>query len=315
MASARAQAYHNLAVMLEAGVPAVKALRTAVSAGRSPTARGFAAMAGGVAEGQDLSEAMSADGSFPPLDVVLVRVGERAGNLPECFRSLSQWYEFQDRLRRTVTSGLALPLLVLHVAALVAPLPALFLEKVGVAGYVRQVVATLAFLYVPAGAVLAVVRWTPRSGPLRRLADGLVLGVPLLGGAVRDLALSRFCRAFAALHRAGVLMAESVDLAAGVVGNVVMAARLGRAAEAAGGGAPAWEGFDRRLPREFRESWRVGEESGALDEVAARLERTAGESARRRLETLSTWLPRILYLGVCLLLAVRIVSAYTMMLR
>ena len=316
MAFTRAQAYHNLSVLLEAGVPVARSLRSAVAGARPALRRGFSTLAEGVSAGDALAETMAKHPKiFAPLDVLLVKVGEASGGLPESLRLLSKWYAFCDRLRRIVTSELVLPLIILHAAALIGPAPGVILGHVDLGGYVAQVVGVLAFLYVPAAAVLAVVRLTPRTGLARRLLDGLTLRMPLLGPGVRRLALSRYCRVFQALYKSGVPIVECAEMSAGVTGNAVVAGWLSRGADSARAGGAVSEGFSPELPKDFLDTWRIGEESGTLDEAAGRLADVTLDAAERVFVALGIWLPRLIYFLVCLHIVVRVITGYGMVMQ
>jgi type II secretory pathway component PulF len=49
------------------------------------------------------------------------------------------------------------------------------------------------------------------------------------------------------------------------------------------------------LPAEFIAVWQVGEETGDLDESAARLGKLYGENADRRFQAVAAWTPRLIY--------------------
>ena len=314
MADTRPDTYHNLAVMLEAGLPVLRALRTASQgmSGRVPAA--LRAVADEAAQGGGLAETMARHPqAFDRMDVLLVGVAETSGNLPEAMQMLSRWHGFRRRLRQTVTSGLALPALLLHALAFLGPLPAAIMGRLTAAGYLLEAAWTLLVFYIPAAAIWAVVRYSPSRGPLRRALDGLVLRIPLLRAAVRQLALSRFCHAFHMLHKAGVPMARSVEQAADACGNAVVADWFRGGAEATSQGRPASEGFDRRLPIEFLDAWRIGEESGRMEQVVLRLADAAAESAQRTCTEISHWVPRVIYLAVVILMAVRVVGSFQML--
>ena len=205
--------------------------------------------------------------------------------------------------------------MILHAAALIGPLPDVILGHVGLGGYVAQVVGVLAFLYVPAAAVLAVVRLTPRTGLARRLLDGLTLRMPLLGPGVRRLALSRYCRVFQALYKSGVPIVACAEMSAGVTGNAVVAGWLSPGADSARAGGVVSEGFSPELPKDFLDTWRIGEESGTLDEAAGRLADVALDAAERVFVALATWLPRLIYVLVCIHIVVRVITAYGMVMQ
>ncbi|MHC4284253.1 MAG: type II secretion system F family protein, partial [Planctomycetota bacterium] len=200
-----ATVYHNLSIMLDAGIPLQQALNTTASGLKGKSRKTFSALAKGVSAGNGLAETMSKHSNiFATLDVMLVEAADTSGNLPEAMKMLSQWYDFMNRLKNKLISGLILPLAVLHIAAFVGPLPFLFLGGINEAGYVIQVAKILALFYIPMVLILAILQVMPRTGKLRRFMDALVLRIPVLGKALRKIAIGRYCWAFYMLYKAGV---------------------------------------------------------------------------------------------------------------
>jgi type II secretory pathway component PulF len=301
VSDARAVLYHNLWVLLESGVPIGKALSTASSSMawvRRHTVKGVARA---VASGERLADAMAArGGAFARFDVAMVRAGETSGHLDESFKMLAEWYEFRQRQRRTVAGGLVLPFCVLHFAAFVAPLPAFLLGKVSTEGFLIDVARTLGLFYVPALIIAAIACLTPAAGIIRRLIDELLLCVPLLGGGLRHLALSRYCRVFGFAYGAGVPLAMSAKMAADTCGNAAIRARMQGAVRSAQAGNGMSEGMAGRVPREFAAAWAAGEQAGSLDRVVDRLAAAAADDSQRALTAFATWLPRLIYFLVCM---------------
>ena len=296
----------NLSIMLGAGLPLIRALRLAAHGG-GYMPRAFRRLLETCSAGNSLHEAMAKQPRvFPPLDVMLVRAGDTSGDLAETVKMLADWYEFRHRLRRVLMSGMVLPVAILHVAALIAPLPYLLMGGIDILEYVRVVLTWLLFFYVPAAAVLAILRLTPGTGVLRKALDVLVSRVPILGGAVRHLALSRFCWAFHMLLKSGVPIIGAMEMAADASGNWVVDRLVRGGADAARDGRPVSEGLSRRLGREFLDVWEVGEETGTLDEAARRLAVAAGQTAEGRFRALAVWVPRILYFLIMLRIAVQV---------
>ncbi len=311
MADTRAILYHNLYLMLDAGVPILKSLRTVGSGVKGKRAKTFAEISDIVADGNSLAEAMARFPKvFDPLDVLVVEAGETSGNLSEILNDLSDWYNFRNRIKRTILSGLVLPVMIIHIAAFLIPVPLLILGGIGLSGYFRDVAQTLALLYVPAVSIWAIVHLTPRTGPLRRLLDRLVMRIPLLGRAIRRLALSRYCRTFHMLLKAGVSAGQCAEIAAEVVSNTYIADQLKGAAESARAGNLFSEGFSQKLPLDFLDVWRIGEETGALDDVTQRLARSNSEIAQLSFSELSRWVPRIVYFLTVFYLAIHVVSGF-----
>jgi len=296
-------AYHNLSTMLYAGVPLLRSLNT-VSAGLDGRLRpAFLELAEAVSKGNTLAETMAqSPGVFKPLDVMLVEAAETSGSLPELLELLSRWYEFCRHIGRSIFSGMMLPLVLIHLTAIFAPMPGFFLGGWQPLPFISESVRILSLFYIPVGIIYFILRFTPKAGPLRRALDRLTLMIPLLGQAVYKLALSRYCWVFHMLLKAGVPITVCAEKAASITGNAVVADRVRPAAESAKRGEPVSEGLSAELPAELLNIWRVGEETGELDNVTKRLADRYGEDADFLFTQFGQWLPRIVYFLVCLLI-------------
>jgi type II secretory pathway component PulF len=281
MATAHARFYDNLAELLEAGLPVGEALATA--AGRERSAGPAARLAAAVREGGGLAERAAGDPFFGELDTVLLGVGEASGTLPEQLRTLAEWHRQNARLRRRLLLGLLYPALLLHAAAVLSMVPGLVLGEISAAQFLLGVLVRLTPLYVPAALVLAAARARRRWAGLGRLYDAVAIRIPVLGGAVRAGALSRFCRAAAALVQAGFGLDEAIRAGRRACQQRTVAARLAGGEAAVRRGEPASRGFDPRLPAAFLATWKSGEASGQLVEGLRRLAGTYAEEADRRL--------------------------------
>ncbi len=310
MGDPRVNLYHNLSVMLAAGVPLVRTLQTVHKQGR--IGRIFQRIAAAAAASSSLAEAVEQHKKhFEPLDVVLIRVGEETGQLAEVFEMLSQWYEFRLRLRRTITSGLVLPALMIHALAILGPVPTFALGGWDSSQYLRSIIGILLLFYIPAAVVLGIVFLTPRQGLLRTVLDGLVLGIPVLGSAVRNLSLSRYSKVFAIALKAGIPILRATELALEAVPNAVIRRAVSGGVEAVKRGDNVSSGFSRLLPSDFVAIWQVGEETGDLDESAERLGSLYADSAERGFETLARWAPRLVYFIVVIVMAWYIFKGYS----
>ncbi len=302
-------AYYDLAILLDAGMPLIRSLETVKDGVRGKLGIAFSGLVAGVSHARTLPETMAQyPAVFEPLDIAIVQAADTSGNLPASFKMLSNWYQFTNRLTNKIFSGMLLPIVVINIAAFVSPLPAFLLGSIGTTGYIKEVIATLAILYVPVSIILGIICLTPKTGPLRLQLDRLVLLVPLLRKAVRQLAISRYCRGFAMLFKAGVPITNCTEKAADLTGNAVIGGFFKPGALAARSGRPASQGFSNQLPREFLQLWRVGEESGELDKVVEKLGDAATDRAEFLFQQLATWLPRLAYFLVCIIIAFKIIQ-------
>lgn len=310
MADPRIHLYHNLSTLLAAGVPIHRALTAAAPRGR--IGRLFSEIAASVSKSESLAEAVaSRRRRFAPLDVTLICVGEETGNLAEVFAMLAEWYTFGQRIRRVIGSGILLPALMVHLLALLAPVPSFALGGWDIENYIEGVIMILALFYIPTAILLGVIYLTPKRGPLRTALDTFVYALPVLGRAVRDLSLSRYSKVFGIALKSGLPIVKSAELALTIAPNAVVRRALCGSLAAVKKGNEMSEGFSRRLPGEFLELWKVGEETGDLDECTIRLGKLFGEAADRGFQAVAAWTPRLVYAIVAGVMVYHILKGFS----
>ena len=297
MANVQIAVYNNLSTMLEAGLPVRRCLQTAISPVKGTGRRAWEDVSQSVLAGDGLAQAMRKHPrEFAQLDVLLVEAGEVSGELPETMKHLSQWYSFREQMKKLVKSGMTLPILVLIAGAFVMPFPRWF-RPGGISGweYLLRASVPLAALLVPIVAIWAIVRYTPKTGTMRKRLDGAALKIPLVGQAVKQLALSRYLRAFHTLFKAGLPIVQCAQASAEITGNAVVREWLEPGAQSARAGHPVSEGFGPEFPRDFLDVWMVGEESGKLEDAIERLAKIAAEKAEWMITRIAKWLPKLIY--------------------
>lgn len=304
-------AYHNLSSMLAAGVPIMRSLKTVIPGMRRRMQRAFLGLAEGVSKGDTLAETMRFyPAVFSPVDVMLIEVAEKSGNLPDMIGLLSKWHEMSNRMLRKIRSGLIFPALILVLVAFLVPVVDFALGDWNFDSYLRSVARIFAMFTIPAAIIFLIVCFAPKTGPVRRLLDHIVLRIPLLGRAMRNLALSRFCWAFHMLSAAGVPVTDSVGMAVSVTGNAVVGDLFKPAAESVNAGSSMCEGLSPSLPLELVEMWKVGEETGQLDDVSKRLADRYGEAAEFWLDQFAYWFPRAVYAVLAIYMIIKVFEGY-----
>lgn len=318
MADPKIQFYYNLSTMLNSGVPIFRAISLAGGSVPGRCRRIARQMEQDVREGMTIAESMDRHPRFfDPMDVEIVRAGEESGELSEIFSELSRWREFTQGLRRTFLMGLILPFFLLHGACIGFPLiffiRSVFLEQTDIAGFIRNMVLCLLVYYLAIGVITGIFFLTPRRGPLRRMLDVIVYGIPILGKAVRDLSLSRYAKTFAMLYGAGVPVIKASRQATASCGNWCMYNKLKGSAESAQMGESMSLGFSRTLDPEFRDVWAIGEESGDLDKCSERLGNMYAERAERKFKMLARGVPFAIYLLMLLAMGSLVVYLFQML--
>lgn len=301
--------FHNLASLLNAGVPLFRSLHT-IATGRQKTL--LKRIEQDIAAGDTFADALAHHPrTFSRLDILAVEAGERSGLLGETLADLAVWHELNLRTNRRMAAGLVYPAFLIHAAALLGPLPLYFMGRIDLLAYLSRAVSVLALFYVPFLLILFLPRLIPHAGFVRLALDTLMLKIPLLRRALLHQSLARYCRAFHLLLMAGVPAAEIAQRSADVAGNALLAARLRPAVDAVRNGQPFSDGFSPRLPTAFREAFRVGEETGNLDETTRRLADSAAEQAEFFYLQFARWFPFLIYLAIMLYMAYLVLTAYS----
>lgn len=305
MGSKLALIYHDLAVMFDAGLPIPKSLDTVSEGLQVHLRKIFPDLSKSVSQGNTLADSMAKYPKvFAKLDVMLVKSAEYSGELPNCFKMLSNWYEFSNRIKRVLISRLILPLLILHIMVVIVPLPSMVLGEISITEYMTKIGTILGSLYLFIGITLTFYHSLPDSGIFRRLLDALILRIPLLGQAVRQLSICRYCRGFNMLYKAGVPIRECAAQALELTGNVVISDLFKGGAASTTAGNLTCDGFSRRLPSEYLNLWQTGEQIGELDKMIDKIAEIAGDRAEHLFTEFTRWLPRLLYALVCIVMII-----------
>lgn len=301
----QARLFASLASTLDAGLPPDRALDlAAAAAGGVPGARARRA-AMRVTSGTPLGQAL-ADAGEDPMACAVLHAGDSAGRTPVLCRQLAEAYTLRARLRDEVTSRLAYPSLLIHVALVLLPLP-------WVVGDDGLPIWCLALGPLALWSLLIVAAlsawWSRRAGLLARL----VLRWPLSVLCLPALAADATAVLGAALS-AGMLVPDALELAARACANRLLAARLAAAAIAVRTSrtpdltaALADCGFS----GDILELIRTGEASGKLEQGLSHARTVAAERFAWRLQWTGRLITGTVYAVAMLVAVVTIFSMYS----
>ncbi|QKK08344.1 MAG: type II secretion system F family protein [Planctomycetota bacterium] len=115
-----AEVYIQLADMLQAGVPVLRALHVLAGQKDQRVATVFREVATAVSEGDELGEAMSRRPDiFKPTHVAIIRAGEKGGFLEDAMARLGQFVETQAELRSKLTGSMVYPLVLVGMGGVI----------------------------------------------------------------------------------------------------------------------------------------------------------------------------------------------------
>lgn len=257
---ARRLFYEGLASLLDAGIPIRAAMAQLASQAGGTYGADLAHLRDAVERGRALAEAMEErPRSFRRFEIELVRAAETSGTLDRSARALAEEEEAADRVRRTLLSTLAYPALVVHLAAI--PLNIGTLMQGRTAAFFLGCLAWLVPIWILGGLGW----WFLRAARSGGGAGRILLAVPVLGPMLRDAALLRWARTFAALEDAGVAPEPCALRAAAATGYEALEAPLAAPAARIRAGVSRTEAFaGAPLPREMYAALATGESSGSI---------------------------------------------------
>ena len=309
--------YHSIAYMYSAGIPIQNAFRTAAGNARGRLPNAVRDVADRLIQGESLKAALAAHPRvFPPQDVAILVAGDRTGSLQESFNVLASWHEWERNLIRDTITRIVYPAFLIHFATLIFPAVALIRSWLGVGGASSSPVLTfflawgrsLLPFYVAVFAVWAIRRLAKGDSPVRWLLDRVFLAIPVLGQGLRDLAISRYTRAFNAAYQAGVPLAETLDLAEIACGNSVVLRGFNGMRTSLLEGTGLAKGLRWPIPKDDVSIWATAESSGKLADSLDRIAHHRQESSERWFKAFTKGLTAIIIACVMIYLAYFIIS-------
>jgi general secretion pathway protein F len=309
-------ATRQLATLLGAGIPLVESLGALTEQVEHARLKGvIAQVRDRVNEGATLGDALARAGPFSELYVSMVRAGEAGGALEQVLRRLADYLESQVRTRNRVLSIMLYPLMMLLFACLVVillvtvvlPQITQLLEsfEMELPWHTQFIISGSHFLRtwwwaLLAALVLAAIgfRALARTERGRETLDGVKLRVPIFGRVIRILAISRFTRTLSTLLAGGIPIVRALEISKFVAANQVLGAAIERAKESITEGSSIAAPLRRsgHFPPLVTHMVDVGEKSGELESMLAKVADTYDEQVETAVTRLTALLEPILIL-------------------
>lgn len=232
----------QLSTMIDAGLPLVRSLE--VIREQQPNAA-FKVIIGKVKEdvegGSSFADALEKHPkAFDSLFANLARAGEAAGVLDVVLQRLASYLEKMDGIKRRIKGAMIYPAVVISVAVIVlsvimifvvptfaelfkdlgTTLPSLTLVIVNISTWLKSNI-----IYLLIAIVLMVIGTSSlysKSLKARRLMDGFLLKLWLIGDLLLKTVIARFCRTLATLTSGGLPILDGLEITAKSAGNIVV---------------------------------------------------------------------------------------------
>jgi len=267
--------YRLLSVMLNAGLPLIRSLRTlgVQSEKNKKLSKILFSLADRIEGGSSLSEAMSDyPDVFDDAQVGVVKSGEASGQLNKVLKSLADQLEKTASITGKIKGALIYPIVIMSLLVvaiflmMILVVPQLSSVMIGMNHFAVNYLPVLIVAILGLGAGFSVFRKT-RSG--RFILDTMKLNLPIFGNVIQKGALSKFARGFSNLMGSGVPIIKSIEIVAHSVGNEVYKRRLLLTAEDMKRGIPMAENMaeSKIFPKMLVNMIEIGEQTAQLENV------------------------------------------------
>ena len=322
----------QLATMMSSGVPMVQAFDIVGRGHNNPAMQEMVlAIKADVEGGNSLTSSLRKHPLyFDDLFCNLVEAGEQAGVLETLLDKIATYKEKTESLKAKIKKALFYPMAVITVAVLItaiimifvipqfkelfssfgADLPGFTLFVIKISDFVAA--WWWAILLAVVGTVVVSANIWKRSPKFRETLDRLLLKVPVIGAIMHKAALARFCRTTATMFAAGVPLVEALQSVAGATGSAVYekAVLVMRDDVATGQSLQLAMRQQGLFPHMVIQMVTIGEESGALDDMLAKVADFYEEEVDNAVDALSSLLEPLIMVVLGTVIGGLVVALY-----
>jgi type IV pilus assembly protein PilC len=321
----------QLATMMSAGLPLVRALRSIARDHHDPRLAGILEQVGDdVQKGESLATALGRHpDAFGEVFVSLVQTGEVSGSLDEVLEQTAGYFERAELLRLKVEAALRYPTFILTFAGGV--LLAMFFKiipmfsdiysrfRVQLPGPTRLLLglshaltsnALVVLLLLTLGGVALTTWLRTENGRIR--FDSMKFQVPLFGSLVRLYSMTRYARTLGILLGSGTNILYALRVLRPVPGNLLVARAIDSVRTQVEGGASLSRAMAETgvFPDMLVQMTATGEETGRLDEMLSRTADFYEQRVTAKVEGLSSLVEPVAILVLGLVIALMLVALY-----
>lgn len=329
----------QMATLLDAGLPLVRALRTLQKQAKRDPAMGqiLGELADGVEGGATFSDALSGHPkSFNKLYVNMIRAGEASGNMETVLNRLAQFMEKAQRLRGRIKGAMVYPVVVLMVALGITTALMVFVvpkfeqifadmlpgEKLP--GLTNTVIQISRFMkdswYIGLAGLVALffaLKMVRKTDGGRYVVDTILIRVPPFNGLVIRTIVARLCRTLGTLMQSGVAVLHALQIVRDTAGNEVVARAIQQVHDSVKEGdtmSKPLEGAN-VFPGMMVSMIEVGEETGALPEMLNRVADVYEEEVDRAVEALTSLIEPIMIVVLAVLVGGIVIALFLPMIK
>ncbi len=323
----------QLAILLDAGLPLLRALKTLSDQSKTPAIkRVLDDTATAVEGGSTFSEALTKNPkSFDKLYLNMVRAGEAAGALEIILDRLATFMEKAIRMAGKIKAAMVYPVMVLIMAMGITtgllifivpqfkkifeemlggePLPAVTQFVMSASDVVlNNAVTTIIILVV----LFITFKLMCKTSKGKWVVDWVKYNAPLLGPLISKSSIARFSRTLGTLMGAGVPVLQALQIVRDTSGNEVVASAIQVVHDAVKEGESMAAPLDstKVFPAMVISMIEVGEETGKLPEMMEKIANTYDEEVDLAVEALTSMIEPLMIMFLAVVIGTIVIAMF-----
>jgi len=322
----------QLATMMTAGIPLVQSFDIVGAGHENPAMQKLIlAIKGDVEGGTSLHEALAKHPlHFDDLFVSLVAAGEQAGALETLLDKIATYKEKTEAIKKKIKKALFYPAAVVVVAVVVtailmiyvipefeslfqgfgADLPAFTRFVIDISKFVQSKGWILLIMVV--GGIWGLIEAKKRNRGVQHAFDRMMLKLPILGSILHKSAIARYSRTLSTTFAAGVPLVEALGSVAGACGNIVYESAVFKMRDVVAAGQRLQRAMENTdlFPNMVNQMISVGEESGSLDSMSAKVADFYEEEVDNAVDSMSSLLEPLIMAILGVLVGGLVIAMY-----
>jgi len=322
----------QLSTIVSAGLPLLQGLDILAEQTDNRAFSGVITQLGQDVEGGlSFSEALrKCPRTFPDLYVSMVRAGEAGGDLDGVLMQLADYLEAMEELKRRIKSAMTYPVVAFSMILLIAagliywvvPQFAEIFASFGreLPGPTRILIQAsegmrswkiLVVIAAVIGLVIAIKVYGKTPGGRYNL-DALKLRMPVFGGLIRKVSISRFTRTLSTLTRSGVAILQALEIVERTAGNEVFARAVRLAGDSVRSGETLADPLARseQFPAMVTRMIAVGEKTGALEQMLTKISDFYDSEVKATVDSLTSLIEPILIMMMGLVVGSIVIALF-----
>jgi type IV pilus assembly protein PilC len=322
----------QLATMMTAGIPLVQSFDIVGAGHENPAMQKLIlAIKADVEGGTTLHEALAKHPlHFDDLFVSLVAAGEQAGALETLLDKIATYKEKTEAIKKKIKKALFYPTAVVVVAVVVtailmiyvipefeslfqgfgADLPAFTRFVIDISKFVQSWGWMLLLGIV--GGIWGFFEAKKRNRGIQHAFDRIMLKIPILGAILNKSAIARYARTLSTTFAAGVPLVEALGSVAGACGNIVYETAVLKMRDEVATGQRLQRAMENTdlFPNMVNQMIAVGEESGSLDSMSAKVADFYEEEVDNAVDSMSSLLEPLIMAILGVLVGGLVIAMY-----